>query len=709
MKTPQNKYTYQSAPAPSAWDVRHLVQILADRAWLPGLCLVISIGLADAYLIMTPKTYASTAVLYVEQRDQKVVSIEDVNQQDLESTDMMKTVEQSLTTDDILLRIIHDDHLADNPDFLPKKSVAYTDDDLLKALSQQIKVKVRRGTRLIDITAESRSAELSQQIIQSLIDDYQDQSLNQRTAIATAANNFLLQQVDKLKGTLEQSESQLEAYREKNNAVSLEDKQNIVVDTLKDLNLKLGEARSQRMKLESDMAQYRQAASDPQQIRLISSVATDPVVLDSQNRVADEQRTIASLAQTYRPEHPKYMDAQAQLAQLESALNSVILKSGAQIGTAYGSALANEQKIEQALKDQEQQAMELDKIAIPYNVLARTVDVDRTLYQAIVTRLGETDITRTLDSESVRVIASPRLTSGPVGPKSAIILALSFFVGIFGGTGLCVFVSSLDASMRSVDEAEGALELQVLASIPQSRRTKKERGPILLTQPYSAAAEAFRSLRTVLELKEVVDRQVILFTSSSSGEGKTFCSVNCAVALAQQGYRTLIVDTDLRHPSVSKRLGLPAWQLGLADCLSGKTKAEQAITGTNIPELSVLTAGTPASNCSELMSAARLTNLLGDPAFSRFERIIIDTAPVNAVSDALHLVKHATAVCLVVHAGRTPVKAAQRAHAALTGARAKDIGIVLNRVAASRYNPYGYNFQKSEAASAMGATRTASH
>jgi capsular exopolysaccharide synthesis family protein len=698
MKTTNPKSTYHDDATPSAWDLRHLLQILADRAWLPGLCLVVSIGLADVYLLVTPKTYASTAVLFVEQQSDKVVSIQDVTQQDLESTDMMKTVEQSLTTDDILLRVIRDNHLADNPDFLPTKAEGYTDDELLKALNQRLKVKVRRGTRLIDISAESRSAVLSQQIVQSLINDYQEQNLNQKTAIATAANDFLLQQVDKLKDRLEASESQLENYREQNNAVSLEEKQDIVVDTLKDLNLKLGDARSLRMKLEADMAEYREAASDPQKIRLISSVASDPAVLDAQNRVSDQDQVIAGLAQHYRPEHPKYIEAQAQLAQLQSDLNAVILKSGAQIAAAYDSALANEQKIEQALKDQEQQAMQLDKIAIPYNVLARTVEVDRTLYQSMVTRLKETDITRSLDTLPVRVIAAPRVTTEPVGPKVAIILALSVFVGVFGGTGLCVFISSLDASMRSVDEAEEALDLHVLASIPQCLGDRKERGLPLLTQPYSAAAEAFRSLRTVLELKEITHRQIILFTSSSSGEGKTYCSVNCAVALAQQGYRTLIVDADLRNPNVDKNLGLAPGQAGLADCLSGKMKAEQVIISTSLPGLSVLTAGLPVSNAAELMSGSHLSELLADAAFADFERIVFDTAPVNAVSDALHLVKHATEICLVVQAGRTPVKAAQRAQVALEAAHAQEIGIVLNRVAASRYNPYGYSFRKASLA-----------
>jgi capsular exopolysaccharide synthesis family protein len=211
-----------------------------------------------------------------------------------------------------------------------------------------------------------------------------------------------------------------------------------------------------------------------------------------------------------------------------------------------------------------------------------------------------------------------------------------------------------------------------------------------------------------LELKEITDRQVLLFTSSSAGEGKTFCAVNCGVAMAQQGYKTLIIDTDLRHPSVGKRLGLAPSQPGLTDCLSGSTTPAKAYASTSVPQLFVLTAGTPVSNCAELMSSGRLAEMLGDEVFfSYFDRIIFDTAPVNAVSDALQFVRHATAVCLVIKAGKTNVAAAQRAQGSLLGVGGKDLGIVLNHVAATRYNPYGYDFRNATSLAQAGKVQPA--
>jgi len=211
----------------------------------------------------------------------------------------------------------------------------------------------------------------------------------------------------------------------------------------------------------------------------------------------------------------------------------------------------------------------------------------------------------------------------------------------------------------------------------------------MISEPFSVTAEAFRSLRTVLELKDATDRQVLLFTSAMPDEGKTFCSTNTAAALAQQGYRTLIIDNDLRNPSVAKALHIADGAPGLVDYLNGVCTLEQAIQTTEVKGLCVITAGIGARNPSELLSGEKLVRLFNDPLITGFERIILDTPPINPVSDSLHLVKFATSTCLVVRAGHTPAGATQRAYTALVGAHVLDAGIVLNRMHTMSYYTYG--------------------
>ena len=202
----------------------------------------------------------------------------------------------------------------------------------------------------------------------------------------------------------------------------------------------------------------------------------------------------------------------------------------------------------------------------------------------------------------------------------------------------------------------------------------------MIGEPSSLTAEAFRSLRTVLGLHDASGRQLVLFTSAAPAEGKTFCSINCAVALAQQGYRTLLVDADLRRPSVATTFARDPKAPGFTNFLAAETSLAAAIQGTGVVNLSLLTAGTRVSNPAELLSNAKLAGLFLDPALAAFDRVVFDTAPVNPVSDALSLVKHVNLVCLVVHAGKTPAKAALRARGALTAAGAEEVGTVLNRL-----------------------------
>jgi capsular exopolysaccharide synthesis family protein len=680
--------------AGTIWDFRHLGRLVKEKARIITLITLACVALAAAYLYMAPRIYSSRAVIYVEQHDEKVVNIQAIDPEDLEAMEVMKTVEQSLGTDEMMLRVIQAEHLRDVPEFGGGDAAKpATDDHLIKALNSRVTIKVRRGTRLIDITAKSKDPKLAQAIAQAFVDEYLHLDVDQRTGTSSMANSFLIREADNLKASLETSEHTLQTYREEHNALSLEDTQNVVVDSLKDLNARLGQARADRMKIESDYNQITLIGdNDPKALLAIPSIATSPLVLDAQRAVSDQRAEIADLSRRYRAEHPKYIQAQSRLTQLQADFDKTVVRVGGEAKTAYQSALDNEQKLDAALQQQEKASSDLNKVAIPYNVLVHNVEADRALYQSILTRLKETDITKLLETDPIRLIEAPRVAAVPVSPNVPLVLLVSVFFGLGAGLAVCLLLHSMDTSVRGVDEAERALNLPVVAAVPRLKKSKAAgawKGMPMVSEPYSVTAEAFRSLRTVLELKDVTDRQVILITSAIPDEGKTFCSTNIAAALAQQGYRTLIIDTDLRNPSVATALHCPAGAPGLTDYLTGGCPAEKAIQPGEISGLSVMTAGAAARNPSELLSGNKLAQLFSDPAMERFERIILDTAPVNAVSDALRLVKYATFTGLVVRAGFTPAKASQRAHAALVNARVLDAGIILNRIPTMQYYTYG--------------------
>jgi capsular exopolysaccharide synthesis family protein len=680
--------------AGTVWDFGHLFRLMKEKAGVIILSTLVCVGLAVAYLSVAPRIYSSRAVVYVEQRDKKVVNIQAVDSEDLEAIEVMKTVEQSLGTDQMMLAVIKANHLGDLPEFGGgDASKPVTDDQLIKSLAKRVSIKVRRGTRLIDIVAKSKDPRLAQAIAQSFVDQYLRIDVDQRTGTSSMANTFLVREADSLRAKLEVSEHTLQEYREHNNALSLQDTQNIVVDSLKDINNRLNEARAERIKLEADFNQYKLIGdSNPRALLAIPSIASSTLVLDAQRGLNQQSAEIADLSRRYRSEHPKFIQAQSRLAQLQADLNKTILSVAGGMQTAYQSALENEQKLSDALKQQEQASSDLNKVAIPYNVLLHNVEADRDLYQSILTRLKETDITKQIETDPIRLIETPRVTTKPISPKVPLVLFVSVFFGFCSGLGICLLLHSMDTSVRSVEEAELTLNLPVVAAVPRLKKSKAAgswNGMPMISEPYSVTAEAFRSLRTVLELKDVTDRQILLVTSAIPDEGKTFCSTNTAVALAQQGYRTLIIDTDLRNPSVAAALHCLDKAPGLVDYLSGACPIEKSIQSCEVKGLSVITAGSGARNPAEMLSGEKLARLFSEAALAGFERIILDTAPVNAVSDALHLVKFATSTCLVVRAGYTPAKASQRALAALVGARVLDAGIVLNCTHTMQYYTYG--------------------
>jgi polysaccharide biosynthesis transport protein len=281
---------------------------------------------------------------------------------------------------------------------------------------------------------------------------------------------------------------------------------------------------------------------------------------------------------------------------------------------------------------------------------------------------------------NVRVIETPFVAAKPAKPRKLIVLVLSLAGGFVLGCGLVVVADLADHSIRSVDHAEKFLGLSVLAAIPESRRKDLDKKSVLTSDPASYEAEAFRSLRTSISfLASKQERNTVLFTSANPAEGKSYCSLNYAVALAQTGRRTLLIDADLRRPNLSKLVLGETQMRGLTDCLRGQASLTECCKPTEIENLFILPAGQKASKPAELLASCDFAALLKE-AELYYDRIVLDSAPVNAVSDTQLLAKDVQSVCFVVRAVKTPKRAIVRACSLLAQTGAHPDGIVFNRM-----------------------------
>lgn len=676
-------------------DFREIYHLLREKAWLISLCAVLAFLAGGAYVIRTPKIYAAQTNVQVDQAQRKVVNIQDVSSEDLASLELLKTIEQNLSSNTLLAIVINTMKLDGDALGLPSRpGRAYSENELVKTLSGAVNVKLMRGTRLISITVESTRPELAQQLSLGIVKQYMRRNFEQRLGISQEASKFLVDEAERLKQKLQKSEEALQAYKEQTQSVSLEDTQNITVEKLKELNFKVTRAKTERLKLESDYAQVQKLGQlKPQDLLALPSIASAGAVLEQKKKVAEQEAEIANLSQRYGPLHPKLIQAKSQLAELQAGLDRAAVRSGESIGATYEAAKATEAKFEKALKDQEQAALDLNKLSIPYNVLEREVESDRALYESVLKRMKETDVTKSLEQDNIRIVEPAVVPDRPIKPRKVLTMAGSLVAGLFLGLGLTFGKRAMDTSLKTVDQAEHDLGLPAVGAVPKSDKPISiEEGLLIVNEPNGSVAEAFRTLRASLSLLgKAADRKSFLFTSAVPGEGKSFCSINYAVALAQQGLRTLLIDSDLRLPTIGKIFFKGKPHIGVADVIAGQSELHQAIQSTDFENLFILTAGNRAPNPAELLAGPGFGELIKE-AKVKFDRVVVDSAPVNAVADSLLLVKHIDSVCVVVHAAVTPKKAVLRAAQKLSEAGVKPAGFILNRLPSRHGTGYYYYY-----------------
>jgi succinoglycan biosynthesis transport protein ExoP len=729
-------------------DFSRIFYVLLRRWWMIALFVGVTMIAALGSLLTQPKIYESRAVLQVQQEEQRVLNVEDVNQANPSSPDFINTVVEALTSRNLLLRVVKANNLAENPDFARPRDTPYSDIELANLMSKKVKVSSRRNTRLVDIRVEDEDPVLARDIAASFVREFLRENFTQRMTVSRVATDFLQEEAQKLKTKLEESERKLQAYKQQNQAVSLDERQNIIVDQLKEINTKVTEAQSERVRLESDIEQVRAiGAGNVEEALRIGSVGAIPQVAETRSQLTEAETELAALQDRYLHKHPKHIAATKKIESLRQALAANVAKAGDILRRQYEAALQTELKLQGALDQQEQSALDLNDLAIPFNVLQREVESDRAMYEAVVLRMKETSVSSGIEQAPYTLIEEPMVPTRPVRPRVLRSLLLAFMLSSMLACAAVIAYDAMDSSLRSVDEAESALGLPSLAGVPDHRSTglnllkevlarEKEALPnrvdkvrrisernnegdrassqdwqevvspagpngeakpsypiATINDPASAIAESYRTLRANISMLGPEDtRRVLLFVSAIPEEGKTYTSLNTAAVLAQQGQSTLLVDVDLRRPSLHKALFGPGeCPRGLTDIFSGNAALKDVIKSTHVENLHFLPAGTRAPNPAELLTSADLGALVRELGV-RYDRVVFDSAPINAVSDTLILAPHVDQTILVVRSGKTPRRVVLRAVGLLRKAGAKLAGFVLNRLPTGRTAGYYYYY-----------------
>lgn len=671
-----------------SFDFKGLLHCLLRQLWLVALLGAIAGVIAYRYVERLPSFHRSTAVIQIEQKEYKAIEVADNSQQDLRYPDLLETITQNFRNRSLMERVSAALNLAKDPAFLggtPQRPVP--EEAAVNLLQAGASASVRPKTRLMDVTYMHADPRIAQRVAHAMVTEFLKQRVEQRYGALEAQNAVLVKKSEQLREKLEHSEKKLQAYKEEMATVSLEDRRNLVDAKLTALNGDFSAAKSDRIRLESDLRTLEKAGPKEEALLAIASVAQDPEVVTAREKVAALETELFSLTQRYREKHPKMMEARSQFANLRTNLSLAIQSSPKRIEGLFNTAADREKSLQAAVAEQEKAVLELDQKMIPFRVLKRDVESDRVLYDAIVQKLKESTLTMDIEPVAFRIV-EPALHAVPMPNQRLLILIGGVLGGCALGLGFIVIRFLIDSSLRTVDDAERILNLPVLAAVPSLGRTKTVAEMLsLLAKPDSAAAESFRTLRAALSLVgPAAEQKVFMVTSAVPAEGKSFTASNLAVAFAQAGLNTLIIDADLRRPALTKLFGTDPAAPGVAECMTGVTPK---FFPTPLENLLFLPAGGRAPNPAELLANNRFAELVRNMS-EHFDRIVIDTAPVNVVSDTLGILSCASAVCLVVEAGGTSRRVVRRAVELLRRANVRPAGVVLNRM--PKWNGVAYHY-----------------
>lgn len=733
----ESPHSFEVGPTPAlhVWTppqesaLREYLRVLIKRKWTVLGCLFIIFGIVlIASLKMTP-IYEATGRIAINKPDNNLVNFKDspngVGDYYTDPTDL--DTEVSILQSDLLaLQVIKNLNLDKMPEFGGKPSTgpdANLAPDALQADSARtgaliaafkggLRVSLKPNTRIVEINYSSTSPTLAALIVNTLATTYAEQNFKTKFESTMQASDWLQKQLSDLQIKVETSQEKLVKYQKEHEILGADEKQNIITEKLQELNRELTTAEALRMQKESlyrlvqsaDAATVASTAEALESGGANGSAGMAPLLGSLRSRETDLEVQIADLSTQFGPSYPKIVQLNNEVKEIDAQINAELQKMTERVRGQYLAAQQQEDLLRDEFEKQKQEANKLNESAIDYSFLKRDVDVNRELYEGLLQKLKEAGVTAGLKSNNVRLVDFARPSSSPTEPNIPRNLAFGFILGLTSGIGLAFLLENMDNTVRTTEQAQAISGLPALGMIPLGSKSAAETGPkrlgiassreavelVTQSRPQSQMAESYRALRTSLLLSNLgTPPKIIMITSARPQEGKTTTSINTAVVLAQKGVSVLLIDADLRRPSVHKTLGLGP-RSGLSNVLTGSATLEHTITRSPVlPNLFILPAGTPPPNPAELLASSNMRDLLLDLR-EKYDHIVIDTPPTLSVTDAVVLSPRVDAIVLVIRSGQTTKQALRRSRDILMQVNAHVTGVLLNAVDLSSPDYYYY-------------------
>lgn len=685
--------------------------LIAFAASLVGLLVALSL----------PPIYQSTVTLLIEPKAQQVVNVQEIYDPTLGATgEYYATQYELLRSRDLASRVVAKLKLDENDAFLADaasesflasvqrefdwrsllpglpepqaervESQAQKRDRAVALVMGQTLVKPVARTRLVEVSFSSGTPEIAQAVAVAIADIYIESGLESRLEASQRASRWLTEKLSGLSDELKQAEKALQAFRDSNQLVVVGGNRGLVDQEIMENSTRLREAQRTKASLGSTYARIRAAGSDGDRLEQITALLQDAGVQKARGAVLDAQQSLKGVEERYGTRHPQMAAAVANLQAARRAFHDQLLNAAEGVRNQYEIAVDTERQLSEAVGAATSRVRELDRKQFDLGVLEREVQTNRQLYDMFLQRFKENDSTTNYEPLNARVTDAAQLPKNPASPNRVRVVAVAGLVGFLLGLIVAALRHLLSEGLRSVEDLEAVAQVPLFGVVPRVA-FKRSAGVInqFRDDPRTPFAEGVRSVRTAVRLAEVAGRkQCFVITSAVPGEGKSSLAACLGLTMAASE-QTLLIEGDLRAPTLRKILGLPKQQRGLMEVLLGTATLDEAIYVDPASGLHVLAVIQRPPNPAETVSSMAFAALL-QQLRERYERIIIDSPPVQAASDALVLSRLADAVLFVARADVTSMATVRRAVHQLNNIQAPLVGCVLNRVDVRR-NPDAY-------------------
>jgi succinoglycan biosynthesis transport protein ExoP len=721
-------YTYAPYQEEKEVHLRDYWKVIVKRRWIIiALFLIVLIATAVGTFTMKP-VYRGTLSLQINKENPQVVDFKEIFSVNMWDQDYYQTQYKILESRSLAKRVLQTLKLSEHPEFqsgpetpfqkwksnilkpiwglltFSKKKVASEKDSseskketaLINQFLGKLKIEPVRNSRLVKVHFDSNSPELCAQVPNTLATNYIQQSVESRFIATEQIKEWLSKQLEGLKAKVERADEALQAFGSKHDIISFEDKENITLQRLNELNDTLTKTEADRMAKE---ALYKQTKD--KNFEALPSILENKLIMDLKQAYIQLETQSTKLSETFKPEYPEMVRLKSQMQSIQRRMDLEISKIIAGIKNDYELSLRKEALLRHAFEQQKAKVMEMKDQSIQYNILKREADTNRELYKGLLQRMKEAGVSAGLTVSNIQIVDQAEVPAGPYKPNKGLNLLLAAVIGFFLGVGLAFFFEYLDNTVKTPEDVEQMIRLPSFGMVPEisyekRRRLEKETThPVELVthrHPKSILSEAYRNIRTsiLLSFSEKPPKRIVI-TSPNPVEGKTTTAINTAIALSQTGAQVVIIDTDMRRPRIHHIFNGEDGA-GLSNFLSGNADLSSIVKKTEVPNLYYIPSGPIPPNPSELLGSNLFKSMM-ESLGKKFDHILLDSPPVLGFADSLILSTTVDGVVLVVLGGKTPKETLQRAKEVLYQVNAKILGVVINRVDVQRGN-YGYYYYR---------------